>query len=60
MPSINVFHYADVKDHLASAHADICRLRALGVRYFQIDSVYEVGLRVSTTARGAGAATGRP
>ena len=38
VPSINVFHYP-AKVHLQRAEADIQRLKALGVRYFQIDSV---------------------
>lgn len=40
VPSVNVFHYP-AKQHMQRAEADIRRLRALGVRSFQIDSVYE-------------------
>lgn len=38
--SINTFHYAP-NEHKRRARADIDRLRALGVRLFQIDSVYD-------------------
>lgn len=42
--SINVFHYRG-KDHMQAAHADIDRLKALGLTHFQIDSVYDIWLR---------------
>jgi len=42
--SINEDHYAG-KAHMMAAHADIERLRNLGVIYFQIDSPYDVWLR---------------
>ena len=42
--SINVFHYPG-QDHMKAAHADIVRLRDLGLTYFQIDSVYDQWLR---------------
>ena len=38
VPSVNVFHYPE-KEHMQRAEADIRRLRALGIRNFQIDSV---------------------
>jgi glycerophosphoryl diester phosphodiesterase len=38
--SINVGHYPG-QDHMKVAHADIVRLRDLGLTYFQIDSIYE-------------------
>lgn len=41
VPSVNIFHYADLADHLAAAHADIERLQAAGIIWFQIDSVYD-------------------
>jgi len=44
VPSINVFHYP-AAEHRKRAKTDINRLRALGVRYFQIDSIYEEFLR---------------
>lgn len=40
VPSVNVFHYPS-ENHETLAAADIHRLRKLGVKYFQIDSVYE-------------------
>lgn len=40
VPSINTFHYPG-KANLQDAAADIARLRKLGVKRFQIDSVYE-------------------
>ena len=40
VPSVNKFHYPE-QEHLQRAETDIRRLRALGVRSFQIDSVYE-------------------
>ncbi len=42
--SINDFHYAGL-DHMQAAHADIVRLRGLGLAYFQIDSFYDGWLR---------------
>jgi len=42
--SINDFHYAG-QDHMKAAHADIVRLRTLGVTLFQIDSIYDAWLR---------------
>lgn len=38
--SINIFHYGN-GDHWKGAKADIDRLKALGMTYFQIDSVYD-------------------
>jgi glycerophosphoryl diester phosphodiesterase len=38
--SINTFHYPPAT-HMDQAHADIGRLKALGVAHFQIDSVYD-------------------
>lgn len=38
--SVNIFHY-DGGDHLKGARADIERLRKAGMKYFQIDSVYD-------------------
>lgn len=40
VPSVNVFHYPTA-EHQALAARDLKRLKALGVRYFQIDSVYD-------------------
>jgi hypothetical protein len=40
VPSINVFHYP-AGEHERRAEADILRLWGWGVRWFQIDSVYE-------------------
>ena len=42
--SINVGHYSG-QDHMKAAHADIVRLRNLGLTYFQIDSIYDAWLR---------------
>lgn len=41
VPSINIFHYAGDGNHWLLARRDIRRLRAQGIEYFQIDSVYE-------------------
>jgi hypothetical protein len=41
--SINEDHYAG-RAHMVAAHADIERLRRLGVTYFQIDSAYDIWL----------------
>jgi glycerophosphoryl diester phosphodiesterase len=43
--SINEYHYASQSDPMAAAHADIDRVRKLGVTYFQIDSPYDVWLK---------------
>jgi glycerophosphoryl diester phosphodiesterase len=43
--SINEYHYAGRPDPMAAAHADIDRVRSLGVIYFQIDSAFDVWLR---------------
>ena len=40
--SINDFHYSG--DHMKQAHADIDRLRGVGLSYFQIDSAYDIWL----------------
>jgi hypothetical protein len=48
--SINDFHYAGM-DHLKAAHADILRLRALGLAEFQIDSIYDGWLRRTGSRR---------
>jgi hypothetical protein len=45
VPSINIFHYADLPDHFKAAQADIVRLQKRGVTEFQIDSVYDRWLR---------------
>jgi hypothetical protein len=42
-PSINVFHYPE-SEHRQRAEADIRRVQDAGVRFFQIDSVYDVFL----------------
>ncbi|MBZ5602082.1 MAG: hypothetical protein LAO79_07240 [Acidobacteriia bacterium] len=42
--SINDFHYAG-RDHMKGAHADIERLRRVGLTHFQIDSTYDIWLR---------------
>ena len=42
--SINADHYRG-RDDMQAAHADIERMLALGVKYFQIDSAYELWLR---------------
>lgn len=40
--ALNTFRYERAKvDHLKGAEADAQRLRALGVRHFQIDSIYQ-------------------
>ncbi len=42
MAAINTFRYEMAKvDHWQGAESDIRRLRALGVRHFQIDSIYD-------------------
>lgn len=42
MAAINTFRYEMAKvDHWEGAAEDIRRLRALGVRHFQIDSIYD-------------------
>ncbi len=46
--SINIFHYAGL-DHMVAAKADVERLRALGMTYFQIDSVYDPWLLSGTS-----------
>ena len=45
VPSINIFHYDDLGDHMAAAEADVRRMLNLGVEEFQIDSPYDVWLR---------------
>lgn len=45
VPSINIFHYEDLPDHMAAAEADVRRMLAVGVVEFQIDSPYDVWLR---------------
>ena len=45
VPSINIFHYADLPDHMATAETDVRRMLQLGVKEFQIDSPYDVWLR---------------
>ena len=45
VPSINVFHYADLPNHMPAARADVRRMLELGVEEFQIDSPYDVWLR---------------
>ena len=45
VPSINIFHYADLGDHMRSARADVHRMLEFGVEEFQIDSPYDVWLR---------------
>jgi len=42
--AVNTFRYAG-QDHRKAATADIVRLRAAGVKYFQTDSVYDPSLR---------------
>ena len=44
VPSINIFHYADLPDHNAAARRDIERMLEFGVTEFQIDSVYDLWL----------------
>lgn len=41
VPSINMFHYAELGDPREAAERDIERLLGLGVIEFQIDSIYE-------------------
>lgn len=42
VPSINTFHYgADMEKSVKQGSADVVRMRELGVKEFQIDSVYE-------------------
>ncbi len=45
VPSINIFHYGDLGDHMPAARADVHRMLDLGVEEFQIDSPYDVWLR---------------
>ena len=45
VPSINIYHYADLDDHMEAAEADVRRMLDLGVEEFQIDSPYDVWLR---------------
>ncbi len=45
VPSINIFHYDDLPDHLSAAEDDVRRMLQLGVEEFQIDSPYDVWLR---------------
>ena len=45
VPSINIFHYEDLADHMATAEMDVKRMLELGVEEFQIDSPYDVWLR---------------
>lgn len=45
VPSINIYHYADLEDHMEAAQADTHRMLELGVEEFQIDSPYDVWLR---------------
>jgi glycerophosphoryl diester phosphodiesterase len=48
--SINDFHYSG--DHMKQVHADIERLRRVGLTYFQIDSAYDIWLpHVNTAGR---------
>ena len=46
VPAINEFHYADLENHVQAAKADVERLRHAGVEFFQIDSIYDIWLRV--------------
>lgn len=41
IPSINVFHYPE-HEHMVRAEEDIRRMQDAGVRFFQIDSIYDV------------------
>jgi len=41
VPSVNTFHYGSQGDPLVAGTSDIRRVRALGVKEFQIDSVYQ-------------------
>ncbi len=52
VPSVNIFHYPPEKHHKL-AESDIRRLRKLGVKYFQIDSVYEKYAREDPNSRAA-------
>ncbi len=45
VPSINIYHYADLDDHMTAAESDMRRMLALDVEEFQIDSPYDVWLR---------------
>jgi glycerophosphoryl diester phosphodiesterase len=45
VPSINIFHYDDLDDHMKAAEADVRRMLDYGVEEFQIDSPYDVWLR---------------
>ena len=45
VPSINIFHYADLDEHMIAAERDVKRMLELGVREFQIDSPYDRWLR---------------
>jgi hypothetical protein len=45
VPSINIFHYDDLDDHMKAAEADVRRTLDYGVEEFQIDSPYDVWLR---------------
>lgn len=45
VPSVNIFHYDDLQDHMETAEADIRRLLELNVQEFQIDSPYDAWLR---------------
>jgi hypothetical protein len=45
VPSINIFHYDDLPDHMGAAESDIHRMLQLGVTEFQIDSPYEKWLQ---------------
>ena len=44
VPSINIFHYGNLPDHMATAESDVRRMRELGVTQFQIDSPYDAWL----------------
>jgi hypothetical protein len=44
VPSINIFHYDDLPDHMAAAQRDVQRMLELDVDEFQIDSPYDVWL----------------
>ncbi len=46
VPSINIFHYDDLDDHMSAAEADVKRMLELGVTEFQIDSPYDVWLTI--------------
>jgi glycerophosphoryl diester phosphodiesterase len=50
--ALNQFRYEMAKqDHLLGAQQDILKLRKLGVRYFQIDSIYDQWLLPSSAGR---------